>query len=260
MACFQLTLGICNACLKLDPAAEAPPMAFEDRRRSLLSRFGLTLATAVRPVSSAPAFATDNWRDALRFALWTALPLALVAGIIPHTRTLLFLGDFQIRVLGSPPADTVAIALDVVRAGLIQVALTVAYLLSLLVPFTSLVRAYAGEAEAIYAARVLLYRIWLAPLGLVLVALAAHASTMPTDVLDPTTATVPPLLLVAWTAQMMTMVLLMLSMGFTARLACGLGLGWALVVVIVPIAVSFFVGHAGNELLQWLLPVPEGGS
>jgi len=252
--CFQLALGICDDCLRRDPSAVAPPMPFEDRSRSLPARLGATLVTALRPVKSAPAFATDNRRDALRFALWTALPLALLSGIIPHTRTLLFAGSFEIRLLGNP--DGLAVALDVARAALIQVALTGAYLLSLLVPYQSLVQATAGPAAAAHAFRVLMYRIWLVPFGLMLLMVASYVSAAPPTDVDPGSAAPPTLLALAYTLKLVTEVLLMLAMGFTARLACGLSVLWAIAAVIVPVAVSFFVTEAGSQLVQWLLPSP----
>ena len=263
IGCFQLALGLCEQCLKRDPSAYAAPIPFEDRSRGLLARIGLTLLTALHPVRSAPAFATQNRRDALSFALLTALPLALLSGVIPHTRTLLF-GAGQIEVIGAQ--DSMSIALDVARAGLIQLGLTTAYVLSLMLPFTSLVRAYAGEVQVNYAIRCLLYRVWLVPFGLLLLLLASYLSTPLPELLDSAAVTLPPLpplLVGAGVLKLVTEVLLLLSMGFTARMACGLSALWTLVVVGVPLLVSFFVGHAGSELVVWLLPQPSvagGGS
>lgn len=252
--CFQLALGICEDCLRRNPADVAPPMPFEDRGRSLLLRVAATLATALQPARSAPAFATDNLRDALRFALWTAVPLAMLSGIVPHTRTLMFAGAFEIQTIGTP--DTLTIALDVARAALIQVGLTGGYLLSLLLPYQSLLRANCGQPAAGYGLRVLMYRIWLEPFGLLLMMLASYAAIPPTPSLDAATAAPSTLLAMAYTLKLLTEVLLMLAMGFTARLACGLSVLWAVIVVLVPVIISFFIGQAGYELLEWLLPSP----
>ena len=54
--------------------------------------------------------------------LLSALPLALLAGVIPHTRTLLFEGSFKVRVIGTPMPGQFDIALDVARAMGLQLA------------------------------------------------------------------------------------------------------------------------------------------
>lgn len=248
-ACFHPSIERCQACLAIDPTAAVPKLPWEQPDKSALARYFGTLLSALSPLRTAPAFAHDDVPSALRFMLRSALPLALLAGVIPYTRTLMFEGNFAVRIIGQPSGAE--IALDVVRAMLAQVALTGAQLLALLLPFASLVRAYA-PARRHAALRVLLYRIWLLPAALVLY--YAVVWMMPT----PDAATLqqaPPL---TWVlvlgVRLLGSVLLMMAMGGTARMACGLSPLLATVVVLVPVLLLALVEPAATVGVERVLP------
>src|SRR5262245_55070458 len=81
-----------------------PPVSipWERSDEPALKRYFATLASAFRPMRSAAAFARTDLGPAQRFFLLSALPFAMLAGVIPHTRTLMFEGNFNVRVLGHP--------------------------------------------------------------------------------------------------------------------------------------------------------------
>ncbi len=249
LSCWHPSVERCQQCLTRDPTEAAPPLPWERENAPALLRFVSTLGTALRPVRSAPAFAREELGPALRFMYWSALPLALLAGIIPHTRTLLFEGDFRVRVVGHP--DQVAIALDVARAALCELGLTALQLGCLLLPFASLVRAYAPPQRRHAALRVLFYRIWLLPAAMLFYYLAAWALPAP----DPATMQAVP---VSWAlvvaVRLLASVLLMLAMGATARLACGLGPFMSMLVVMVPVALMMVVAPLATLGVERLLP------
>jgi hypothetical protein len=208
-----------------------------------------TLATALRPIRSAPAFARDDVGAALRFMLLTALPLALLAGVIPHTRTLLFEGDFRVRVLGQ--ANDAQIALDVARALGVQLALSAVEIGCLMLPFVSLVRAYAPDRRHA-ALRVMLYRAWLLPAALAGFYLAIWA--LPAPPVGAAEQTPPLGWVLVLALRTMVPVLLFVAMGSTARLACGLGPWMSMVVVIVPVVLLLLVNPLAEFGVQRLLP------
>jgi hypothetical protein len=251
ITCWHPSIERCQQCLKRDPTEAAPPIPWEQPAAAVPVRFFATLATALRPVRSAPAFAREDVGVALRFALLSALPCALLAGIIPHTRTLLFAGNFQVKVLGH--ADQGAIALDVARAMGVQLVLSSVELLCLMLPFVSLVRAYA-PARSHAAARMMLYRFWLLP-GAVLLFYLAVWGLPPGPPTDAGEVTAPPgaqaLLLLLGT---FVPVLLFVAMGSTARLACGLGPLLSIVVVIVPVLLLLLVKPLAAVGIESLLP------
>ncbi len=181
--------------------------------------------------------------------LLSAIPLALLAGIIPHTRTLLFEGEFRVRVLGNP--DDAQIALDVVRAMGVQLAMSALEIGCLMLPFVSLVRAYAPERRHA-ALRVMLYRAWLLPAALAAFYLAIWALPAPPTGAAPQA---PP---VGWVIVLglrtMVPVLLFVAMGSTARLSCGLGPWMSMVVVIVPVVLLLLVNPLAEVGVLRLLP------
>jgi len=83
--------------------------------------------------------------------------------VIPHTRTLLFSGNMAVRVIGHPSG--VEIGFDVLRSMLVGLAINAAQLACLLLPYASLVRAYAPARRAA-AQRAIYYRFWLLPAAL----------------------------------------------------------------------------------------------
>jgi hypothetical protein len=227
--CWHSAAERCDACLKRDPAAAAPPLPWETSEGSLLHRFVGTLVSAMRPVQSAPAFARPGLRPAIAFFVLSAVPLAALAGVIPNTKTLEFGSAFGVRLIGLPSESD--IALDVVLAMLLQLASFGVDFIALALPFTSLVRAYAPVEQRPAALRVLLYRSWLAPGATLLFFLGIW-------MLPGTTSKEPTLLLtVLAVMQFVLNALLLVSMRATARLACGIGALLSFVVVAVPLLV-----------------------
>lgn len=252
-SCFQLRSARCAQCLSRDPTESTPPIPWERPDLPALARFFATLGTAFSPVRSAPAFAREDVGTALRFMLLSAFPLALLAGVIPHTRTLFFAGNFSIRVLGHPSAAE--IALDVVRAAAVEALLTLLQLGALVLPFASLVRAYSVPPRVHAAVRAIYYRIWLLPAAV----LASYLLRFGLPAPDPTTMleSLPFGWIVASYLPLIACMLVMMSMTSTARFACRLGPGMSAVVVLVPVLLFMLVSAlsaTGAELI--LPPVP----
>ncbi|MDD9967125.1 MAG: hypothetical protein OXR73_12910 [Myxococcales bacterium] len=257
MYCWHPSLQQCDTCLKRDPAAASPPVPWEGSHGSPISRYLATLRGAFCPARTAPSFARTEVAPALRFLLLSALPLSLVAGIVPHTRLLSFEGAMKVRVLGQPGFGE--LVLDVLRAMASQVVLDAVQLLACALPFASLVRAYAGPEKVPFAVRMLFYRAWLHPcaaLGVyLLVALAPGVSA---------TAAEGPPDAVLWAAaafQVGAPVLFMMAMAYVSRLACGLGMGWSILIVSVAVTVAAFAAWGAGQVLVLALPaVPNAPS
>jgi hypothetical protein len=231
--------------LKRDPAAAAPPLAWEAPKGNAIGRYFGTLGSAFHPVVSAPAFARTEIAPALRFFLLSALPMALLAGVIPYTKTLMFGSSLALTIQGNPSHNEIAI--DVVRAMLIQLGLFTLEFAALALPFTSLVRAYAEEAKRPAALRALLYRAWLLPGGALLYFLALWvlpAGPQP-DVPSPA---------VFWVVMVTTAfnAVLLLSMRATARFACGITPLLSYAVTAIPLIVWIFV----KVFVELALPGP----
>lgn len=213
--CWHALSSRCDACLKRDPAAAAPPLAWEGHSGTGIGRYFDTLGSAFHPVRSAPAFARPQVGPALRFFLLSTLPLAALAGVIPYTKTLLFGSSLALTIQGHP--SSAEIAIDVARAMLIQIGLSALDFAALALPFLSLVRAYADEAKRPAALRALLYRTWLLPAAMLLYFIALWLLPAP-----PAPETPSPFLPFVLTVQLTFDVLLLLSMRATARFACGI--------------------------------------
>jgi hypothetical protein len=255
LACWHPEVERCTQCLQRDPAAAAPPILWEQRDKSLVRRYFGTFVSALSPFKTAPAFAHGEVSDALRFMLVSALPLALLSGVIPHTRTLMFSGNLAVQVIGHPSGAQ--IGFDVLRSMLVGFALAAAQLMTLLLPFVSLVRAYA-PARRSAAQRALYYRIWLLPAALLFYQIMMGVVPPPPDptLLDPSTIPAATMtgLAMSSAVQLVAAVLLILTMSATARLACGLGPLLATVVVIVPLLVTVFGGSLAERGITRLLP------
>jgi hypothetical protein len=241
--CWHALSSRCDACLKRDPAAAAPPLAWEARAGSVFTRYFGTLASAFRPVRSAPAFARREVGPALRFFLLSALPMAALAGVIPYTKTLMFGSSLAVTIQGHPSNGE--IATDVVRAMLIQLGLFALDFAALALPFTSLVRAYAEKTKRPAALRALLYRSWLLP-GATLLFYAA-VWLLPAG---PTPETASPFLGIVVTVQLTLNALLLLSMRATARFACGISPLLSYTVTAVPLVVWIIV----QSFMQFVQP------
>lgn len=192
----------------------------------------------------------------MAFFLLSALPFSMLAGIVPHTRTLVF-GNGAITVLGS--ADANAITLDVLRAIGVQLVLSGIELCALMLPYVSLVRANAA-AGAMAATRVILYRFWLSPAAAVLGYLAAWLLPIPEVALrdgsppPPLSDTWP--LLVVSLMQVALRVLQIIAMSATARLAAGLTMAWTFLAVLVPLVLQILVVPLAADAVDRLLPKP----
>jgi len=250
LACFHAPVARCVACMKRDPTEASPPLPFEAGDGTLLGRYFRTFGTAFYPWRSAPAFARPGLKPALLFFALSSLPLIMLSGVMPHTRTLWFAAG-AIIVQGAPTPEM--IAFDVVRAIAVQLGLSAIELLSLLLPFASLVAAYAPERKEA-ATRLLLYRFWLGPLA-TLIGQAAEWSLPVSffDSVDDVTQKLPPAILIAALVQPALRVFQLLAMIAVSRLACGLSVLMSLVVVGVPIALQLLVmplsGYAADRLL-----------
>jgi hypothetical protein len=185
--------------------------------------------------------ARDGVAPALQFGLLTFLPLALIVGIVPYTKTLLFSAPFKITLQGTPMPDQAAIVIDVLRAIAIGFAVSVAQWLVIAAPYVSLVRAYGEPKRRSVPLRAMLYRAFLLPLQQVsFYALAwvmlNEASTAPQAGFLMVLSLVP-------------LVLMLSTMWSAARLGSGLGPVVSFVVVIIPLTLWQYVGPLIEKLL-----------
>lgn len=159
-----------------NPFGEPGLTPWEDPDRGWLSRLFGTLGLAFRPLSSLTRISEGPVRPALIFALLTAPPLALAGGIIPFTRTLNFGPGMAVTPTGQ---SSLSLPLDVLQAAGVGLLITTAQVLAFALPFASLVRAFAADAEqglanAYQAAwRISLYRAWSLPAALLVGGLLA---------------------------------------------------------------------------------------
>jgi len=243
--CWHPIAERCDTCLRRDPAAAAPALPWETPYGSAWLRFVRTLWSAFQPVHTAPAFARPGLRRAVLFFLLSALPMAALAGVIPHTKTLMFGSAFQVVVQGHP--STATIGLDVLRAMLLQLLVFGVDFVAFALPYTSLVRAYAPPARAGAALRVLLYRSWLAPFAALFFYVGVWMLPGAGKPEEP-----PPLLPVLLIGQFILHMLLLSSMRASARLASGIGALLSFVVVAIPLTIFVFVQLFAAKLLAQL--------
>jgi hypothetical protein len=228
IVCWHGAVDRCHRCLLRNPTEAAPPIAWEDPERGPIRRFFGTIGSAFAPTRSAPAMARPDLGPALSFALLTAVPLALLEGIVPYTHTLGF-GMGQVNVIGDPPPAPDVIVVDILRAMGLSLAGNVLRLIALGLPYLSLTRSYGASTPTAAGARVLLYRAWLLSLGPVLFSIFAWLSPDPREL-------PAAVLLVAQALPLVPWILFFLAMLSTARLACGVGPIVAILVVIIPFA------------------------
>lgn len=241
LVCWQPAVDRCDSCLKRDPTEAAPPIPWERSDIGVAHRLFATIATARNPVRSAPAMARDEVMPALRFALLTFVPLALVAGVIPYTKTLLFSGPFQISLQGTPPPDQAAITIDVLRAVAIGFGASLANWLVLSTPYVSLVRAYGDPKRRSVPLRAMLYRAFLLPLQQLIFFTLAWAMLNATST--------PPQAGFVALLSLVPVALLLFSMWSAARLGSGLGPVVSFLVVIVPFTLWNYVEPLVVKLL-----------
>jgi hypothetical protein len=224
LACWHPSIVRCHACLVRD-AKSFPQLPWEDRTRTIFGRYFFTFFTALSPDSSAPRFAREADTSAAVFAVLSIVPLGLLSGIIPYTRTLAFgpLGDVQL--IGHP--DTNAIALDVLVAAFTGLAVSVIAWLAIALPYVSLSRAYADRGMPSAPIRVMNQRGWLVPFSFFLwhavpFILPPPTSQLAFDLMH-LPAALPPILLIS-------------AMRAVARMGSGAGPIATLGVVFVPVA------------------------
>lgn len=245
LACWHHPIRRCHACLMRDPAAAAPPIPWEEPSRSFAVRFFATIASAFRPLATAPAFARGDAASARSFLMLSFVPLALLSAIVPFTHTLLFGPLFHVRVVGG--ADTTSIALDVARAAGIGLLSCSAQIVALALPYVSLTRAYAGQGHPAAPVRAVLYRAFLIPLGEVLFSLVLWGApeNAPGE-----------LVVFARLLQVIPLVLLFASLRATARMGAGAGPIASVVVTMVPFAAMVVVQGWLAEGLEAVQPDP----
>lgn len=246
LACWHHTIRRCHACLMRDPASVAPPIPWEQPRRDVISRWLATLAAALRPIATAPAFARDDIASARSFWLTTFLPFAVLAGIVPYTHTLHFGPSFAVLEIGSPGPTELAI--DVARAAGIGLVVALVAFVALALPFVSLSRAYAEKGYASAPLRAVLYRSWLLPAGRVLESVLAWSLPDPPS---------QEAILIVQLGAMLPLVLLFWALRATARMAAGVGPLAAYAVALVPFVVMIFVDQLLGRALEPLMPDPE---
>lgn len=237
LACWHPSISRCHACLTKD-AKTFPAVPWEDRSRSLLGRFVLTLWSALSPDSGAPGFARESDTSGAVFAVLTIVPLGLLSGIIPYTRTLLFGPALEVRVIGG--ADSTAIAIDILVAAFTGLLVTVVLWLAVALPYVSLSRAYADRGIATAPVRLMNYRGWLIPLFLSLYTELFWVLPTPTA----TMAMLVQLLAV------LPIILLLAAMRSVARMGSGAGPLATMAILMVPLTLMF----ASQLLLEPLAP------
>jgi hypothetical protein len=161
MQCWHPTIRRCHACLLRDVDTIAPKIAWEDSRRGIVSRLAGTLLSAFSPDSSAAAFARGSDTNGGLFALLTFTPLALLCGIIPFTRRVLFDSSFRITLMGEPSHTD--LAWDVAIASIVGFGVALLVWAAVAVPYVSLSRAYADRGQPSAPVRLMMYRGWLVP-------------------------------------------------------------------------------------------------
>lgn len=220
--CWSIEHGLCLTCAKRDPLHAVVPLPWEDLTLSRRARVFRTWLSLLRPGSHSKAFARGGAWPAVTFWLWVTLPLACLSGVIPLTRTLLFMPTLAIQLIGAPSG--IDIVWDVVRAAFIG---AVTNVVLLVVVWLSLLIGSLFGAARIWV-RSVLYWSWLPPVIL----LSLYIPTWLTLSFGWMTLTTWPLVLLWWVAQ-----------GYVARRAAGFG--WLRTILTVCcVSMGAFVGLA----------------
>jgi hypothetical protein len=251
LACWHHAIGRCVRCLRKDPTAGSAPPPWENRALPFVARFAKTFVDAFRPTSTANGLARPELGPAIVFAVITALPFAMLRGIVPYTKTLLFGFDFAVAVQGG--AGSSEIAIDVARAAGLGVAVTAAQLLALALPFASLARAYGAIPGHRAAMRLMLYRAWLLTVSMngvvyyfgVWASPEAHVEIIATALK---------------VFELFPAVALFIAMRATARLAHGVGPFMSMVVVFLPLVLLVLTQLTIDTELAGFLPAPPAAS
>jgi hypothetical protein len=226
------------------------PVAWEDPALPRLKRLLGTLGATFLPSETARSVAEGQVAPAARFAALSALPWAPLWAIIPFTHTLLFKPPFLLEEL--PEAGT-SLTVDVLRAMLIGLVMSVFSLVSWSVPFASLLRAFSRDPRdrraTAAAYRTAFYRVWIIPFGMSLFWLSywAFPATLQTTVGDFTFLCL----------QILPRMLVVLHCHAMARYF-GAGGGASLLVAGVPLAVEFAAGRLLWHVAATFLPLMPG--
>lgn len=164
------------------PTQAPGPIAWEAPEASFLRRLFGTLASSFLPLTTIRSVSLGEIAPALRFTLLCALPWMPLWAIMPFTHTLHFKNSFVVEVIQKP--GMLSIRWDVARAMGIGLLLSGVAMLSWALPFASLLRAFGKPPEPGVSAnqaawRLVLYRAWVVPCGLSLMALFAWS--LPAD-------------------------------------------------------------------------------
>lgn len=259
IVCWHDPFDRCESCLRDEPGAAAPPVPWEDPHGGgAIRRVVDTMVTALRPTATAPSFARPEVAPAVRFALLTALPLALLRGVVPYTHTLMFGDAFGVVVRGSPGAA--GIALDVARSMGISLLVVAVAWASLVLPYVSLAGAYGGPGARAAAMRVLLYRAWLVAIGGLTVtspagfgllfSIAAWALPAP--------ASQGAMIAVQLVDTVVPLMLLLFTMRAGARFGAGTGALASFVVTLVPFVLMLVLQGLLFDLIAPWMPQPGG--
>lgn len=203
-------------------------MPFEDAALSFWTRVIETVRTAFRPRVTALGFAACRPLSALLFLLISALPLSLAAGVIPHTRTLLFGPGLRISLVGS--YRPIEIAFDIVRAMIFQLLFDGIFIAALVIPFASLAKSYGGTKGTSAAIGTVFYRYWLIPAAMLLSYISFWIFP------DVRIGFFVELALSA-----LALYLFVIAMWSTARVTYAIGRIWSIAVVGVPWVIVFLV-------------------
>lgn len=235
------------------PIQARGPIAWEAPETSLLRRLFGTVASTFLPLTTTRAVSLGEIAPALRFTLLWTLPWMPLWAIMPFTHSLLFKYSFAVEVIRKP--GTLAVEWDVLRAMAIGIVLSGVAMLSWALPFASLLRAYGkppepGVSSTRAAWRMVLYRSWVVPCGLSLLALIAWS--MPSEP-NPWLIEVSLLGL-----HLLPRILVLMHCFAMARYFGVEGLA-TMVVSMVPLAVEVAVGLVVGHGAEMLLPkLPEG--
>ncbi len=226
--CWDESTKRCRFCVSGDSSKAVVRLPFEDSSRPIVSRVTATLASAFSPLDTARCFSTCEPVLALRFLLLSAFPLSLAAGVIPHTRTLLFRSGFHVHLVGRVSGSE--IALDVLRAMLFQVLLDGIVVTALLLPFVSLAKSYGNNQSSHGAIGTVFYRFWLFP-GAMLISYLAFW-ILPDENIGSPIQTVISFLGLYFFGR---------AMWLTARLTYGVSTLWSIAVVAIPWIITLLV-------------------
>lgn len=236
------------------PTQAPGPIAWEAPDVSFLRRLFGTLASTFLPLTTIRAVSTGGVAPAVRFTLLCAVPFMPLWAIPPFTHSLLFKDSFTVEVIRK--AGMVPVELDVLRAMAIGMALSGVAMLSWALPFASLLRAYGkppepGVSSTQAAWRMVLYRAWVVPCGLTL--LAVLAWSMP---VEPN----PWLIEVSLLGFHLLPRTLILMHCFAMARYFGVEGFSSIVVAVVPLVVEVAVGMVVGRGAELLLPAMPGGS